>query len=251
MNAVSGMSDLVRSELTKARTVRSARWVLAAEVALLVLVLSGAVASGGLSTRELATAEGVRRLLEHGGLVAILTLAVGVLVSAGEFRHGTVVDTFLTEPRRGRVLVAKLVVGAVIGSVAGVVVGAAATVTAWSWYQAEGISLDLASATVSRSLLGIVAWQMLYCLLGVALGTVIRSPVGAMVVAVGWLYLAETGVGQLVSSLARWLPATAARATGYDPSTGLLPQAGAVAVLAGWVLMLGAAGAVAQRRDVT
>lgn len=243
------MRRLVAAELAKLATVRTPRWVLLAQVLLLAMAASGAVVSGALSAERMATADGMRTFLAHGGVVAILSLCVGVTLSAGEYRHGTVVDTFLTTPRRGRVVTAKLVAGGIAGLVAGVLVAASVVVLAVAWYGAKGVGLDW--AVVARSAAGVVLWQVLYTMLGVALGAVIRSQVAAFVVAVAWLFVAETALSQLLASVGRWLPATAASALGNAPGDGYLPQAGGGLVLAAWVALAGlVAVALTRRRDV-
>ena len=243
------MIALIRAELGKLTTVRTPRWVLLAQVGLLAMAASGAVVSGSLSTRRLATTDGQRLLLEHGGVVAILSLAVGVTLSAGEFRHGTVIDTYLTEPRRERVVVAQLAAGLVAGLVAGIAAAATAVGVTWAWCGARGVGLD--AAVAARSAAGVLLWQALYTVLGVALGAVVRAQAAAIVAAVVWLFVAETAVSQLAGPVGRWLPATAASALGNAPDGGLLPQAGGGLVLAGWAVVAGL-GAVAftRRRDL-
>src|SRR5919197_1463729 len=56
-------------------------------------------------------------LAVFGTLVAMLMLAVGVLATAAEWTHRTVQTTFLTVPRRHRVLLAKYAGTAVLGAV--------------------------------------------------------------------------------------------------------------------------------------
>lgn len=244
------MRALIRAELTKLATVRTPRWVLLVQVVLLAMAASGAVVSGTLSAERMATSEGMRTFLAHGGVVAIFSLAVGITMSAGEFRHGTVVDTFLTTPRRGLVVVAKLVAGALAGLVAGLVVVATVVLLAVIWYGAKGVTLDW--DVVARSTLGVLVWQILYTVLGVALGAVVRAQAAAVVAAVAWLFVAETALSQLVSSVGRWLPATAASALGNAPGKGYLPQVGAGLVLAGWTALAGLlAVEFTRRRDVT
>jgi len=246
------LRSLVTSELLKLRTVRAARGVLAGAGLLVALAMSGAIASGGVPLDALGTDTGLRLVLEHGGLPAILTLILGILMTAGEYRHGTVVDTFLTEPRRLRAVVAKLVSGALVGVASGLVCALVAAVTATAWYAAKDVPLDLGSTTAMRSLVGIVAWQALYTVIGVAVGAVVTAQAAAIAVVIAWVFLAETAVAQLVVELGRWLPATAARALGNAPDAGLLPQAGAGAVLLGWAALLSVGAVVAtSRRDLT
>ena len=244
------MNALIRSELTKLTTTRTPRWVHVVQVVVLALAISGAIASGAMPDAKLATGDGLRAVLEHGGLVAILSLTVGITLSAGEFRHGTVVDTFLTEPRRGRVLASKFAAGAIAGLVAGIVVATATVGVTAAWFAAKDI--DLSWTTAWRSFTGIVLWQALYTVIGVALGAVVRAQAAAVVGAVIWLYVVETAVSQLLSSVGRWLPATAARALGYSSEPGLLPQVGGAATLAAWAVAAGIAAVVlTQRRDLT
>jgi len=243
--------SLSAAELLKLTTTRAARWIVIGAALLSALAISGAVASGGVSLNELSTDTGLRTVLEHGGLAAIMPLILGILISAGEFRHGTVVDTFLTEPRRVRVVGAKLLAGATAGVVAGIACAGATAVTVAAWYSAKDVPLDLSSTAVVRSLVGIVLWDLLYAVIGVAVGSLIRAQAAAIVTTVVWIFVAETALSGLVVSLGRWLPATAARTLGNAPDAGLLPQVGAGVVLLGWaaVAAVGAA-AVTTRRDV-
>lgn len=245
---------LVAAELRKLASTRAPRWVAASAVGMTLLALSGAVASGGIPEDRLATLDGLRQVLGHGGLAAILALVLGVLATASEVRHGTVVDTFLSEPRRGRVLAAKAATLAVVGAGLGVVVAVAAWFGASAWYAGKDIDLPatLGDGTVLRTLAGIVAWNMLYAVLGVALGTIIRTPAGAIVTAILWLYVLETAVAGLLPDVAKWLPAMAALALGNAPDGDLLGQGAAGMVLVGWTVV-GIAGAyvASTRRDVT
>jgi len=241
-------------ELRKLTSTRAPRWVAASAVGMTVLALSGSVASGVITEDRLRTVDGLRQVLGHGGLAAILALVLGVLATASEYRHGTVVDTLLSEPRRGRVLAAKAAVLAAVGAALGVVAAAAAWFGTAAWYAGKDLDLPatLGDTTVLRTLAGIVAWNALYAVLGVALGTIVRTPAGAIVTAVLWLYVLETAVAGLVTDVAKWLPAMAALALGNAPDGGLLGQGTAGLVLVGWAAV-GIAGAyvASTRRDVT
>lgn len=246
------VGGLLRAELAKLISTRSARWLVLSAAALSALAVSGVVAGGGVAQDALATETGLRTVLAHGGLAAILPLILGILVTAGEYRHGTVVDTFLTEPRRGRVVGAKLAVGAGVGLVVGLLDAAVTAGAATAWYTAKDVDLDLGSEVAVRSMVGIVAWTMLYGAIGVAVGSMIRTPPAAIVAVVVWLFIAETAVAGLLVDVGRWLPGTAASTLGNSGLDGALSQGGAGVVLLGWTVLAAAGAFVATaRRDVT
>lgn len=240
---------LVRAELLKLSSVRSSLWLLVAGAGLSALALSGSVASGAVP--DLASDEGLRIVLQHGGVGAILPLVLGILISAGEYRQGTVVDTFLTEPRRGRVVAAKLVTGGALGLVAGLITCVTTAVAATAWYAAKDVDLDLTSGVAVRSLVGVALWTLLYAALGIAIGAVIRTPPVAIVSAVVWLFIIEGALAGLAVDVGRWLPGTAAGALGNAPADGLLSQAGGGVVLLGWTAVAAVAAVLlTRRRDV-
>ncbi len=107
---------LIRSEFRKVSTVRGP-WLLLAAGPLIVLAGIAGLVQSGADLRDPATQN---RALAHVGLAAVFTLVFGILAVAGEYRHATITDTYLTAPRRGRVAAAKLTVYALIGAAAGV-----------------------------------------------------------------------------------------------------------------------------------
>ena len=116
------MSSLLRSEFRKLSTVRGTWLLLAAGPLLVVAGVTGLVQSGG-DVHDPAT-QG--KALGHIALAALFTLIFGIFAVAGEYRHGTVTDTFLSAPGRGRVVAAKLAVYGAVGAAAGLGSAAAA-----------------------------------------------------------------------------------------------------------------------------
>jgi ABC-2 type transport system permease protein len=241
----------VGTELLKLRTVRSSWLLLAAGQAIVLAGISGLVVSGG--DLKLASTQGAA--VAHVGLASLCALILGILLVAGEYRHQTVVDTYLSTPARGRVIGAKLVAAAATGTLFGLAGAVTAELTGWLWWQAKGESFGLTDGVVLRTLAGGVAWNLLFAALGVGVGALIRNVGGAIAVALAWIALVEGIVAQLVGTgLTRWLPFEAGQALGLTGVGGvtLLPQWGAALVLAGYAAALaGVAVRTTVRRDVT
>src|SRR5262249_19667504 len=113
---------LIRSEFRKLGPVRGPWLLLAAGPLLVVAGVTGLVQSGG-NVHDPAVQN---KALAHVALAALFTLIFGIFAVAGEYRHGTVTDTFLSSPGRGRVVTAKLAVYAAVGAAAGAVSSAGA-----------------------------------------------------------------------------------------------------------------------------
>jgi len=120
----STFADVLRSEWTKLRSVRSTFWALTATVVLGVAL--GAVISA-------ATADGYAKSSVSGKLswdptavsldgIGIATLAIavlGVLCSSSEYSSGMIRTSLTAVPKRGRVLAAKSLVFAAVTFVVG------------------------------------------------------------------------------------------------------------------------------------
>ncbi len=246
------MLPLIRSEFRKITTVRGPWLLLAGGPLIVVAGITGLVVSGG-NVHDPAVQ---RAALGHVGLAAILTLIFGILAVAGEYRHGTITDTFLSFPRRGRVVGAKLALYALVGVGAGLVSGFAAVVVTAAWWQAKGSSFPLSAAGTWRTFAGGVAVNAAFAAIGVGLGALVRNVIGAVAAALVWIALIEGIAAQLLGSgLARWLPFSASEALGRTSMLGaarLLPQWGGALVLIGYTAAFAAVATVTTlKRDVT
>ena len=246
------MLPLIRSEFRKLSTVRSPWLLLAAGPLLVVAGVTGLAQSGG----DVHDPAVQGKALAHVALAALFTLIFGIFAVAGEYRHGTVTDTFLSTPARGRVVAAKLAVYGSVGAVAGLVSSAVAVVVTAAWWSARGGSFHLSAADSWRTLAGGVAVNVAFAAIGVGVGALLRNLVLAIAAALAWIALVEGIAGQLVGAgLARWLPFSASQALGRVNLTGtarLLPQWGGGLVLAGYAIAFAATAMVTTlRRDVT
>jgi ABC-2 type transport system permease protein len=246
------MLPIIRSEYRKLTTVRGPWLLLAAGPLLVIAGVTGLVESGG-NVHELSTQ---RAALAHAGLAAVFPLIFGILAVAGEYRHSTITDTYLSSPRRDRVIAAKLTVYALAGAAAGIVSSGAALAATAAWWAERGGHLQLSAADIGLTLLGGVAANCALAAVGVGLGALIRNPAAAIATALAWFALVEGILGQLVgSALARWLPFDASEALGrsnLSATARLLPQWGGGLVLLAYAALFAAAAVFTTlRRDVT
>ena len=165
-------SRLVRVEWAKATDTRAARWLLA----LVALSTAGMMLVPVLAPTTFdQTYASYLRVAALG--LTILLPVVAILMVTGEWSQRSVMTTFTQEPRRVRVMNAKLAVSMVLGGGAAVV-GGAVTVVGLGLAAASGRALE-ANLTV-----GVVTGYLLFVLLnvlaGVALGALLQSSATAI-----------------------------------------------------------------------
>ena len=229
------MNALLEAELLKLRTTR-ALWVatglsvvLAAGLPVLNSTLAGSGDVPELTAETLSDA--ARGPVQLAGAAVLL---VALLATASEYRHRTVLLTRLVQPRAQRVLWAKLGAAALVGLALGILVEVAAIGSGAAVLAADGVAVEPLGHGIPRIALVTPLVLAAYAALGVALGTLVRSPAGAVGTAFGWAFVVE-GVVPVVArrpGLADHLPTTllkeALAAPGADP--GPYVAAGLLAV---------------------
>lgn len=139
----------------------------------------------------LDTPEGVQIVLGIAGLTLFLPALLGVFAVAGEYQHRTIVTTFITAPRRGTVLVAKLLVYAFAGLGYGILLAASTGAVLLLYAGISGTPLGLAPADLARDLAGVALAAVAYTAIGVAVGAITRNLLLAAGIVLGWFYLIE------------------------------------------------------------
>lgn len=253
------MGDLVRAELLRMRTVRMTGWLVAAVLGMTVVIVLGTVPTEHGPKPDISL-DDPRMLARCAGVsiafTAVIALVFGILTATQELRFGMTTSVYLVTPRRSRVLLAKLVAVALVGLVLALAVLALALALG-----ALVIGLRDGNVTWSGELpqvvVGGLAVMMLYAVLGVAIGALVRNQIVAVVGSLVWLLLVEQLVVQLLSQIGRWTPSGAGLAVlqlGSSATTSgelLAPWLGALVFALYAVAITGWAAAVTPRRDVT
>jgi len=214
-------------------------------------VLTTIWTAGQHGAASLGTTANVSKTLSVAALTSMVMMVLGILSVGGEHRHRTIVGSYLAEPPRGRVLIAKLASTGALGAVVGALTFGLALAIALPAFASRGV--HQLGVDVPQLWLGAALASACFALLGVALGAVTRNTVGAIVAALVWAQLIEVTILQnLIPSLAKWLPTGAAVAlTTVGDNAKLLSPYAAAAMLAGWTAVLSLVAAViSTRREV-
>ena len=252
------MTAVLRSELRKLLTTQIWFWL--ALLALGLSVLIACLVSGFTPVGEGgAPLDGV--LNAAIGFSSLIAAVLGVIGLTGEYRHLTVTPTFLSVPRRGRVVTAKLIIHLVAGLLLALLCIGAALAVAGPWLDAKGFPIDLGSDTTRRIILGGIAVVAIYGVIGVGVGALLRNQVAAVVGIVIYLFVAEPILSVIpgVQKAYPYLPGGAASALTASPDpdqqnpaiTLLEPWQGGLLLLAYGLVFAILGSLLTVRRDVT
>ena len=242
---------LVRAELRKLTSTKMPWAFLAVLVAIAainaVAVVFGTDMDG--SKTFIATADDQRSLMAFAANAMMIAGLFGAIAVAREYGHGTVVPTFLVEPRRTRAVGAQFTSVSLGGAVLGFV-GAALTVAAVAIaLPATEYGFLVSAGGVTRVITASAFAGAAGALLGAGIGALVRNAGGAVTGAVIVLIVAPPLIVQLTANAASWIPNTLN--TVVSGVTSEVGVGAAIAALAAWALVPAVAGLVAvQRRDV-
>jgi len=240
------VTRLVGSELLKLRTTRTFWGLAGAAGALvtLIVVLSVALDAG-------LTEDNVRNILATAGLSGLLTLVLGAVTGAGEYRHGTIAWTLLVTPSRTRAVAGQVLACGLAGLAIGVAVSALAAVIALPWLAAKDAPMPSA-ADLLQVFLGSASYAGLAAALGAGLGALLRNQVAAIVIVLVQLFVVDPTLAALVEGLGPFtLTGLGAAISGLDSDGELLAPGLAALVWAGYATLFAALAALSTaRRDI-
>jgi hypothetical protein len=221
--------------------------------AMLGLVLTAVVLHVfSISVDELRDSSNQLMILGRGEFLgALFAGLLGAMSITAEIRHGTIRPTFLVNPRRGRVVAAKVSASTLIGAgfgLAASVIGAAAGIALLG---ARGVDLQLDGGDYALLIAGGTAASALWAAIGVGIGALVRNQVPTLIGISAWLLFVEGLFGEGVMDVGRYAPGLLGMAvSGQEPDTLLAPGL-SLFLLALYAVAAAVAGLVAtDRRDV-
>ena len=187
---------------------------------------------------------------------SLIALGVlGVLTASGEYTTGMIRSTLAAVPRRLPVLWSKALVYGVLAFVTGVAGALVGFLISSGILSGTAAAMSLSDAGVLRGVLGVGVYLGLVGVVGVALGTLLRSTAGGISAVVG-VFLLVPGLMSLLpkswrDDLTPYLPSNAGDSIyALHHSAGSLSAGAGLAVLLGWtVLALGGAAYRLMRSD--
>jgi ABC-2 type transport system permease protein len=186
-----------------------------------------------------------------GSLAGVFSVLAGIMLITSEYRYGTIRPTFLFTPKRSRVLGAKLAAGALAGVVFGIAGVALGFGIGYACLTGRGIHFALDDRQTAQLLLGTVAGTALWGGIGVAVGAMVRSQVGAIIGVLAWGFVAENLLFAFLPRVGRFGPDHAQDALVGLTTTHLLQATPGGLVLVAWAAAVSLAGfALVARRDV-
>ena len=251
--------DLLTSEWTKFRSVRSTYWSLLVAVVTpiaisAVVAFAFANAPGPGSGRKAPPPDPLVPEVLSLEYALIAVSVMGVLAFSSEYSTGLIRTTFSAAPRRRAVLAAKAVVYAAVTLAAGEVVAFTSFFGVQAILAGHHESVSISRPGVPGAVLGAGLLLCLAALLGLALGSIIRHTAGGIAATVA-VILVPGILGLLPSPwdgrLGRFTLLEAARqVTALHPATNLFSPGWSLLVLLAWpAAALAGAAVLITRRD--
>jgi ABC-2 type transport system permease protein len=194
------------------------------------------------------------------GFSSLIAAVLGVIGITGEYRHLIITPTFLSVPRRGVVVSAKLVVYLFTGLLLSALCIGAVIALAAPWLDARGFPIDLGADSTVRIIFGGIVSVAIYGIIGVGVGALLRNQVAAVVGIVIYLFVVEPILSAIpkVQSAYPYLPGGASSAlvqtadpNAQSPVDLLEPWQGGLLLLAYGLVFAILGSWLAVRRDVT
>jgi ABC-2 type transport system permease protein len=244
------VTRVVASEVLKLRTTRTFWGLVGTALGLVALAVVLPLAIED----DFADETDVRSVLSSAGLAGLIALILGVVYSAGEYRHGTIAWTLLVNPVRLRVASGQAIACALAGAAVAALSAVFTAVVALPWLAAKDAA-SLSSGEVLGIFLGGILYGALAGAFGAGLGALLRNQVAAVVLVLVVLFVVDPALVAIFDGYDRFsLSGLGTSITGgseEELEADLLPFWAATLVWAGYTAVLvGAAALLTSRRDI-
>ena len=190
------------------------------------------------------------------GLLGIIALCIFAAQTAQEYTYGTLRNLLVREPRRLRLLIGKLasmaafaaimVLLALVTSItAQLIFAPGKNVSTAQWFTEEGLRY------ISQSVINVFIATVMFGIVGMVLGILLRSPITSISIAVVWILIIESLLTALRPSVEKWLPGALLSAVGQGGSMTLEYQRSLIASSLFIAVISVIATALFVKRDVS
>lgn len=184
-------ANALTAEWSKVVTLRSTYLILG--LGLVLSIATTALVSLALGSTQKRWSPGFSPITTSmvGNIWALIIYSVfGVLVVSREYTGGLIRLTLTATPRRGRVLVAKLVLAGLVVLAFGLLTTVAMFLVGQAVLGAYGMPVaNLGDADARRMVFGLGAVMPFFPIIGLALGVLLRSTAGGITAVLGFLWL--------------------------------------------------------------
>jgi ABC-2 type transport system permease protein len=196
----------------------------------------------------------------------LLAMIIGILVVTNEFFHQTATTTFMTNPHRTTVILAKAVAALLFGALFWVVATVIDLIVTPIYLNSQHVSVSIFQWTVIQSVLLNLAAFVLWAIFGLGLGTLMRSQIGSVITGLILYLLGAAAIAiifQVIHNVYphNWVVSAEVIAPAIASSIMITPGqafehappqwAGAV-VMIGYALLSGLIGiSLTRRRDIS
>lgn len=244
------MRAQLRSEVAKVTSTRTLAGLAAALGAIVVLAVG--LHGYGLPAENLESSSAqLSFLIGWGAVLGNLSAGLaGVLSFTAEVRHGTIRPTLLVTPLRHRVVAAKAVVASLSGAGLGLLATTVATLAGRVVVALRGVEPALGAGDHLLFLAGGAGAGALWAVVGLGVGTLVRSQVPAVVGLTVWVLFIEGILVDNVPAVGRYAPGALGQAlAGLRPGTLLAPAAAALLLVVYAATTAGVGAMATERRD--
>jgi ABC-2 type transport system permease protein len=244
------VTRVLSSELLKMRSTRTFYGIAGAALALVMLAVVLPLAIEDSFSEE----SDVRSVLSSAGASGLMMLILGVVFSAGEYRHGTIAWTLLVTPARLRVAAGQALACALAGAIVVAFASLLTAAVALPWLAAKDAA-SLSGGEVLGIFLGGILYGALASAFGAGLGALLRNQVVAVVLVLVFLFVVDPALIAVFDTYDKYslsgLGTSISGGAEEDFESDLLPFWAATLVWTGYTAVLvGAAALLTSRRDI-